>query len=81
MTYTVLKPVHVLGSGLIGVWVSDLRSRYVRALPQFAEAIRDVAVFCDGVVVPGARLLLASETVGRSSRATVAGLGATSAPG
>ncbi|MGH8659664.1 MAG: DUF2269 family protein [Gammaproteobacteria bacterium] len=63
MTYTLLKFVHVLGAiliggGLIGVWVSDLRSRQVRHLPEFAEAIRNIAVFYDGVVVPGALILL-----------------------
>lgn len=65
MTYTLLKFVHVLGAiliggGLIGVWVSDLRSRQVHQLPQFAEAVCNIAVFYDGVVVPGALLLLAS---------------------
>ena len=65
MSYALLKFVHVVGAiliggGLIGVWVSDLRSRQVRALPQFAEAIRNIAVFYDGVVVPGAILLLVS---------------------
>jgi len=65
VTYALLKFVHVLGAiliggGLIGVWISDLRSRQVRELPQFAEAIRNIAVFYDGVVVPGALLLLAS---------------------
>jgi uncharacterized membrane protein len=65
MTYTLLKFVHVLGAiliggGLIGVWVSDLRSRQVHQLPQFAEAVRNIAVFYDGVVVPGALVLLAS---------------------
>jgi uncharacterized membrane protein len=65
MTYALLKFVHVsgailIGGGLIGVWVSDLRSRQLRELPQFAEAIRNIAVFYDGVVVPGALLLLGS---------------------
>lgn len=65
MTYALLKFVHVsgailIGGGLIGVWVSDLRSRQVRELPRFAEAIRNIAVFYDGVVVPGALLLLGS---------------------
>ena len=65
MTYALLKFAHVLGAiligaGLIGVWLSDLRSRQVRELPQFAEAVRNIAVFYDGLVVPGALLLLAS---------------------
>jgi uncharacterized membrane protein len=65
MTYSLLKFVHVLGAmliggGLIGVWLSDLRSRQLRELPQFSEAVRNIAVFYDGVVVPGALLLLGS---------------------
>ena len=65
MTYPLLKFIHVLGAiliggGLIGVWASDLRSRQVQQLPEFSEAIRNIAVFYDGVVVPGALLLLAS---------------------
>jgi uncharacterized membrane protein len=65
MTYTLLKFAHVLGAiliggGLISVWFSDLRSRQLRELPQFSEAVRNIAVFYDGVVVPGALLLLVS---------------------
>lgn len=65
MTYSLLKFAHVLGAiliggGLISVWLSDLRSRQLRELPQFSEAVRNIAVFYDGVVVPGAVLLLAS---------------------
>ena len=67
MTYALLKFAHILGAvliggGLIGVWLTDLRSRQVRELPQFAEAVRYIAVFYDGVVVPGALLLLISGT-------------------
>ncbi len=65
MTYALLKFAHVLGAilmgaGLIGVWLSDMRSRQVRELGQFAEAVRNIAVFYDGLVFPGALLLLAS---------------------
>lgn len=65
MTYSLLRFVHLvglmlIGAGLIGVWVSDLRSRKVRDLTLFGEAVRSVAVFYDGVVVPGALLLLFS---------------------
>jgi hypothetical protein len=49
-----------MGAGLIGVWYADLRSRQVRDLAVFAENIRQVAVFYDGLVVPGALLLLGS---------------------
>jgi uncharacterized membrane protein len=65
MTYPLLKFAHLLGltlmgAGLIGVWYADLRSRQVRELPLLAEAIRTIAVLYDGLVVPGALLLLGS---------------------
>lgn len=67
MTYSLLIFLHLLGAvliggGLIGVFVSDLRSRQIRELPQFSEAVRNIAVFYNGVVVPGALLLLISGT-------------------
>lgn len=67
MSYAILKLVHIIGTvligaGLIGVWVSDLRSRQLRDLPAFSEAVRNIAVFYDGVVVPGALVLLGSGT-------------------
>ena len=51
-----------MGAGLIGVWYADLRARQVRELPLLAEAIRTIAVLYDGLVVPGALLLLGSGT-------------------
>jgi uncharacterized membrane protein len=65
MTYELLKFAHLVGlalisGGLIGVWIFDLRSRQLADLPLFAEAVRNIAVFYDGVVVPGALLLFAS---------------------
>ena len=65
MTYSMLKFLHLLGAilmgaGLIGVWMADLRSRQLRDLKQFAEAVRNIAVFYDGLVVPGALLVLGS---------------------
>lgn len=65
MLYPVLRFVHVLGltlmgAGLIGVWYADLCSRQVRDLVLFAESVRQIAVFYDGLVVPGALLLLGS---------------------
>jgi len=65
MAYSVLNLLHVIGAiligaGLIGVWMSDLRSRQVHDLRSFSEAIRNIAVFYDGIVVPGALLLLVS---------------------
>lgn len=67
MAYALLKFIHILGAvllggGLIGVWLSDMRSRQLKTLPQFSEAVRNIAVFYDGVVVPGAVLLLVSGT-------------------
>lgn len=65
MIYSLLRYVHLiglmlLGAGLIGVWISDLRSRKVRDLGLFAEAVRNIAVFYDGLVVPGAIILFVS---------------------
>lgn len=65
MTYNLLKFGHILGAilmgaGLVGVWMADLRSRQLRDLRSFAEAVRNIAVFYDGLVVPGALILLAS---------------------
>ena len=67
MDYGLLKFFHILGAvvmggGLIGVWMSDLRSRQLRELKPFSEAVRNIAVFYDGLVVPGALLLLFSGT-------------------
>ena len=67
MTYSLLRYAHLvglmlIGGGLIGVWVSDMRSRKVRDLSLFGEAIRNIAVFYDGLVVPGALILLVSGT-------------------
>ncbi len=67
MTLALLKLVHIIGlvligAGLIGVFFADLRSRQSRELPLFAEAVRNIAVFYDGLVVPGAVLLLGSGT-------------------
>ena len=65
MTYSLLRFAHLvgltlMGAGLIGVWLSDLRSRKVRDLGLFAEAVRNIAVYYDGVVVPGAVILFVS---------------------
>ena len=67
MTYLVLRFLHLLGltlmgAGLIGVWYADLRSRQVRDLAVFAETVRTIAVLYDGLVGPGALLLLGSGT-------------------
>ena len=67
MEYSLLKFLHILGAviiggGLIGVWMADLRSRQLHELKSFSEAVRNIAVFYDGLVVPGALLLLISGT-------------------
>lgn len=67
MEFLILKYLHVLGAvlmgaGLIGVWLADLRSRQEQDLIRFSEAVRYIAIFYDGVVVPGALILLFSGT-------------------
>lgn len=67
MTYELLKLAHIIGAvliggGLTGVWLSDFRSRQSRELVRFSESVRSIAVFYDGVVVPGAIVLLISGT-------------------
>jgi len=67
VTYEILRLLHIIGAiligaGLIGVWLSDLRSRQVPDLARFGEAVRNVRVFYDGLVFPGALLLVASGT-------------------
>ena len=52
----------LISAGLIGVFVTDMRSRQVRDVKLFAQAVTFIAVFYDGLVMPGALLLLASGT-------------------
>jgi hypothetical protein len=40
----------LMSAGLIGVFVSDMRSRQVRDLKLFAQAVTLIAVFYDGLV-------------------------------
>jgi uncharacterized membrane protein len=65
--FLLLRFAHLIGlmlmsGGLIGVFVADMRSRQVRDVKLFAQAVTFIAVFYDGLVVPGALLLLASGT-------------------
>jgi uncharacterized membrane protein len=65
--YLLLRFAHLIGlmlmsAGLIGVFVADMRSRQIRDVKLFAQAITFIGVFYDGLVVPGALLLLASGT-------------------
>lgn len=67
MLQPLLKFVHTAGlmliaAGLIGVFLADIRTRQARTLPVFAEAVRGIGLFYDGLVVPGAVLLLVSGT-------------------
>jgi uncharacterized membrane protein len=65
--FLLLRFAHLIGlmlmsAGLIGVFVADMRSRQVRDVKLFAQAVTFIAVFYDALVVPGALLLLASGT-------------------
>jgi uncharacterized membrane protein len=65
--FLLLRFAHLIGlmlmsAGLIGVFVADMRSRQVRDVKLFAQAVTFSAVFYDGLVVPGGLLLLASGT-------------------
>lgn len=63
--FVLLRFVHIIGltlmgAGLIGVFVCDMKSRQTRDLHQFGLLVSLIALFYDGVVVPGALLLLGS---------------------
>jgi uncharacterized membrane protein len=65
--FLLLRFAHLIGlmlmsAGLIGVFVADMRSRQVRDVKLFSQAVTFIAVCYDGLVVPGALLLLASGT-------------------
>jgi uncharacterized membrane protein len=65
--FALLRFAHLIGlmlmsAGLIGVFVADMRSRQAREIALFAQAVTFIAQFYDGLVVPGALLLLASGT-------------------
>ncbi len=65
--YTLLRFAHLVGlmlisAGLIGVFMTDMRSRQACDVKLFAQAVTFIAVFYDGLVVPGALLLLVSGT-------------------
>lgn len=60
--YPFLRFAHLLGmtlmgAGLIGVFVCDMRSRQLRDLGQFGQMVALIALFYDGLVVPGSLLL------------------------
>ena len=63
--FLLLRFAHLVGlmllsAGLLGVFVAAMRSRQVRDVKLFAQAVTFIAVFYDGLVVPGALLLLVS---------------------
>jgi uncharacterized membrane protein len=65
--FFLLRFAHLIGlmlmsAGLIGVFVTDMRSRQIRDVKLFAQAVTFIGIFYDGLVVPGALLLLASGT-------------------
>jgi uncharacterized membrane protein len=65
--FLLLRFAHLIGlmlmsAGLIGVFIADMRSRQVRDVKLVAQAVTFIAVFYDGLVVPGALLLLATGT-------------------
>ncbi|HET7853624.1 MAG TPA: DUF2269 family protein [Candidatus Methylomirabilis sp.] len=62
MIYLTFKFLHIvgfilLGSGLVGVFVAEWRSRQTRDIRLIAEAHRYMTIFYDGVVLPGAILV------------------------
>lgn len=64
-TLSLLRFAHIVGlmvmsAGLIGVFIMDMRSRQLRDLSLFAQAVTLIALFYDGLVVPGALVLLVS---------------------
>lgn len=65
--FVLLRFAHIvgltlMGAGLIGVFVCDMKSRQTRDLHQFGLLVSLIALFYDGVVVPGALILLTSGT-------------------
>lgn len=67
MIYLVAKFAHLVGltmiaSGLIGVFVTDMRSRQLTELKTYAEVFRSTSVFYRGLVTPGGIVLLISGT-------------------
>jgi hypothetical protein len=65
--FNLLRFAHIvgltlMGAGLIGVFVCDMKSRQTQDLNLFGQLVSMIAMFYDGLVVPGALLLLASGT-------------------
>ncbi len=68
MDYLIFKLFHIIGfiligGGLVSVFIADLRSRQTADIRIIAEACRYVAIFYDGVIVPGAVIVLISGPV------------------
>lgn len=66
-TLSLLRFAHIIGltlmgAGLIGVFIFDMKSRQTRDLNLFGQLVSLIAGFYDGLVVPGAILLLTSGT-------------------
>ncbi|HAG50113.1 MAG: hypothetical protein A2X87_05015 [Deltaproteobacteria bacterium GWC2_42_51] len=61
MSHLIFKFLHIsgvilIGSGLMGVLIADSRVRQTNDIRLIAEGCRYVAIFYDGIVVPGAIL-------------------------
>ncbi|MCW9034339.1 MAG: DUF2269 domain-containing protein [Rhodospirillales bacterium] len=66
-SFLLLRFIHfigltLIGAGLIGVFICDMRSRQTKELPLFGQLVSMIALFYDGLVVPGAILLIISGT-------------------
>ena len=71
--FLLLRFAHLIGlmlmsAGLIGMFVTNMRSRHVRWARLFAQTVTFIAVFRDGLHVPGA-LAYSVLTNVRSARA------------
>jgi len=62
LRFAPLVGLMLMSAGLIGVFVADMRSRQIRDVKLFAQAVTFIGVFYDGLAVPGALLLLGSGT-------------------
>ncbi len=62
LRFTHLIGLTLMGGGLLGVFISDMRSRQTKDLGLFGQAVSMIAMFYDGLVVPGAILLFGSGT-------------------
>ena len=62
LRFAPLVGLMLMSAGLIGVFVADMRSRQIRDVKLFAQAVTFIGVFYDRLAAPGALLLLGSGT-------------------